>query len=195
MTEQGRTDKLKTMETFEKENSRRLFFAFWPSVAERAALATWQLPLREICGGRPMRTDTLHATLVFLGDVAEQRLEALYLAAREVRCQKFDLKLTTAHYWGHNHIAYAAPDVIPAQLGELVNELERCLHNHRFQFEERPYKPHVTLLRNAQWSAAELPPRSAVRWQVKDFVLVQSLHNEQGVRYEVLARFPLMQAV
>jgi len=194
MTEQERTDKLKAMETFGKDNSLRLFFAFWPSVAERAALATWQLPLRELCGGRPMRTDTLHATLVFMGDVAEQRLEALCLAAREVRCRKFDLKLTTAHYWGHNHIAYAAPANIPAQLGELVSELERSLHKHHFQFEARPYKPHVTLLRNAQWSDAELPPMSAVRWQIKDFVLVQSLHNEQGVCYEMLARFPMLPA-
>jgi len=176
------------------ERNLRLFFAFWPTAAERAALAEWQLPLRELCGGRLMRTDTLHTTLVFLGDVAEHRLQALRLAAQEVSCRKFELILKAVHYWGHNHIAYAAPEVIPPQLAELVHELERSLRKHHFHFEARPYKPHVTLLRNAQWNDAHLPPMQAVRWQVEDFVLVQSLHDEQGAKYEVLASFPLQQA-
>ena len=176
------------------ERKLRLFFAFWPTAAERAAMAEWQLPLRELCGGRLMRVDTLHTTLVFLGDVAEHRLQALRLAAQEVSCRKFELILKAVHYWGHNHIAYAAPEVIPPQLAELVHELERSLRKHHFHFEARPYKPHVTLLRNAQWSDAHLPPMQAVRWQVDDFVLVQSLHDEQGAKYEVLANFPLQQA-
>ena len=173
------------------EKKLRLFFAFWPTATERAAMAEWQLPLRELCGGRLMREDTLHATLVFLGDVAEHRLQALCLAAQEVTNAGFELILTSAHYWGHNHIVYAAPAVVPPHLAELVGELERHLRKHHFHFEARPYKPHVTLLRNAQWSDALLPPVKAVRWQVNDFALVQSLHDEQGARYRVLARFPL----
>ena len=176
------------------ERNLRLFFAFWPTAAERAALAEWQLPLRELCGGRLMHIDTLHTTLVFLGDVAEHRLQALRLAAQEVSCRNFELILKAVHYWGHNHIAYAAPEVIPPQLAELVHELELSLRKHHFHFEARPYKPHVTLLRNAQWSDAHLPPMRAVRWQVDEFVLVQSLHDEQGAKYEVLANFPLQQA-
>ncbi len=172
-----------------KEPSLRLFFALWPSAAERTALAAWLPPLRERCGGRAMRADTLHATLVFLGDVAEHRLEALYLAAQETDFGGFALNLTTAHYWGHNHIVYAAPDVIPAQLADLVGELERNLRRHRFRFEQRSYKPHVTLLRHAKWSDLELPPVPAVRWRVRSFALVQSLSDEQGARYKVLARF------
>jgi 2'-5' RNA ligase len=177
-----------------RENKVRLFFALWPSATERAALAAWQPLLRDLCGGRVMRTDSLHATLVFLGEVEERRLEALHLAAQEVSCRKFDLKLTTAHYWGHNHIAYAAPDAIPPQLAILVSELERNLRRHHFHFEARTYKPHVTLLRNALWSDAELPPMPVVRWKLKDFMLVQSLQDEQGARYEVMARFPMLPA-
>jgi len=176
------------------EKKLRLFFAFWPTATERAAMAEWQLPLRELCGGRLMREDTLHATLVFLGDVAEHRLQALCLAAQEVTNTGFELILTSAHYWGHNHIVYAAPAVVPPHLAELVGELERRLRKHHFHFEARPYKPHVTLLRNAQWSDAHLPPMKPVRWQVDDFVLVQSLHDEQGAKYEVLANFPLQPA-
>ena len=64
------------------EKSVRVFFALWPDDAERAALAAWQLPLHKLCSGRIIRADTLHNTLVFLGNVEAHRLEAPYLAAQ-----------------------------------------------------------------------------------------------------------------
>jgi 2'-5' RNA ligase len=179
------------MESKTKEPALRVFFALWPNATERADLAAWQLPLVELCGGRVMLPDTLHATLVFIGNVAAHRLEALRLAAQEVNGRRFELDLTAAHYWGHNHIVYAAPQAVPAPLADLVVDLEHSLRKHRFHFEQRPYKPHVTLLRHAQWSEASLPAMRRVRWQMEDFVLVQSSNDEQGARYEVLARFPL----
>lgn len=177
------------MEPTPKETSRRLFFALWPDAARRSAIAAWQPPLRELCGGSAMQPETLHATLVFLGAVAEQRMESLLLAAQETVARRFELQLTTAHYWGHNHIVYAAPEATPPALAELVRELERNLRRHRFPFEDRPYKPHVTLLRHARWSDEPLPPMPAVCWPVGGFALVQSLGDAQGPHYEVLARF------
>jgi RNA 2',3'-cyclic 3'-phosphodiesterase len=178
-----------------RENKVRLFFALWPSATERVALAAWQPPLKDLCGGRVMRIDTLHATLVFLGEVEEHRLEALRLAAQETNWRGFELKLTTAHYWGHNHIAYATPDATPPQLTELVHELESKLRKHRFHVENRPYKPHVTLLRNAVWSDAKLPSMPAVSWKFNEFVLVQSSRDGQDTPYyDVLARFPILPA-
>ncbi|GAB4121487.1 MAG: hypothetical protein Fur0026_13240 [Sideroxydans sp.] len=171
------------------EKHRRLFFALWPRLAERAALAAWQAPLHELCGGKPMRPDTLHCTLVFLGGVAEYRLEALCRAAREVAFREFALTLAAAHYWGHNHIVYAAPSTLASAHAALVQTLEHALRKHRFHFEARPYRAHVTLLRHAQWSDTPLPPLPAVRWRVADFALVQSLSDGQGARYEVLCRF------
>jgi 2'-5' RNA ligase len=175
-----------------KQNDRaRVFFALWPDAAGRAALAAWQPPLRELCGGKPMRAETLHATLVFLGDVAVHRLEALQLAAQEVAGEPFRLCLNQAHYWGHNHIVYAAASMVPAPLLQLVRRLEQNLRRHRFHFDRRDYRLHLTLLRHAQWSDVPLPAPSALTWQVRDFVLVQSLSDEHGARYQVLARFPL----
>ncbi len=167
----------------------RVFFALWPRQRERDALADWQAALLPVCGGRVMRPETLHNTLVFLGGVAPHRLEALQLAAQEVVFQPFELCFDTARYWGHNHIAFAAPSNVPPQLARLEADLEQRLVRHRFRFDRRPYKPHITLLRNARWSDAELPAMRAVRWHVGDFALVQSLGDEQGTKYEVLARF------
>jgi 2'-5' RNA ligase len=62
---------------------------------------------------------------------------------------------------------------------------------HRFKFDQREYKPHVTLLRNARWTDAPLPAMQPVRWQVQDFALVQSGQQNGLANYQVLARFPL----
>lgn len=170
----------------------RVFFALWPTAEERSALAQWQTSLHELTGGRVMLDNTLHATLVFVGAIDPERLEALRLAASEVVSEGFELRLAQARYWGHNGIVYAAPDRMSAPLMLLVERLEQCLRRHHFQFEQRPHKPHVTLLRNALWTDRSLPPMQPVRWQMGDFVLVLS-HPEHGVaNYQVLARFPLL---
>lgn len=168
----------------------RVFFALWPDDAARAALAGWQPPLRQLCGGRAMLAENLHNTLVFLGNVAEHRLEALQLAAQEVEAERFDLRIDQARYWGHNHIVFAAPHETPPRLAKLAHDLEQSLGRHRFRFDRRDYKPHVTLLRHAKWTDEPLPGMPAVRWPVRDFVLVQS-PSEGESHYRVLARFPL----
>lgn len=169
----------------------RLFFALWPKDGEHRALAAWQGALQALCGGRPMRPDTLHVTLVFLGVVAQDRLEALKLAAEEVSAERFELCFDQARYWGHNHILYAAPGAVPRQLAQLVNKLEGSMRRHRFAFDQREYQPHVTLLRNARWRDVPLPDMPPVCWNMVDFVLLQSDRQSDGANYRVLARFPL----
>ncbi len=173
-----------------KQNAR-VFFALWPDAAERAALAAWQSLLNQVCGGRVMRADTLHVTLVFVGSVAPHLIDVLKQAAREVQGESFRLVLDAAHYWKHNHIVYATPEIVPPALPALVHALEERLESHGLPFDKRPYKPHSTLLRDAQWTRDPLPPMRKIEWEVKDFVLLQSVQRERGVDYEVLARFGL----
>lgn len=172
----------------------KVFFALWPTAAERGHLAEWQKPLQHLCGGRAMSGETLHNTLVFIGNVEQSRLEALQLAALEVSAASFELCFNGARYWGHNHIVYAAPDHVPQQLAQLVSVLEQRLMTHRFKFDRREYKPHVTLLRNAHWTDAPLPEMLPVRWRIKDFALVQSVQLDGQASYPVLARFALSES-
>jgi 2'-5' RNA ligase len=179
------------MTEIDMQKRARIFFALWPDDAESAAISAWQPSLLQLCGGRQMPAANLHNTLVFLGNVALERLEALQLAAQEVSSVKFKITFNIARYWGHNQIVYAAPGVMPSPLTQLVKELEQKLLHHHFTFERRSYKPHVTLLRHARWTDAPLPAMLPVVWAVRDFVLVQSVSEGQGVRYEILARFAL----
>jgi len=173
------------------EKSMRVFFALWPDDAERAALAAWQPALHKLCGGRIIRADTVHNTLVFLGNIEAHRLEALSLAAQEADGGAFELQFDEACYWKHNHIVFASPSRVPKQLEKLVHRLEQNLAMHGFEFDQRPYKPHVTLLRNAKWGSEPLPVMKKVMWKAKSFVLVQSAPDEKGANYKVLAQFQL----
>jgi len=169
----------------------RVFFALWPQATEGKRLAAWQAPLERLCGGRAMRCETLHATLVFLGDIEAYGLEVLHGAAREVRGEGFELCFDEVRYWGHNHVVCAVPRAMPPQLADLAGTLRQRLAAHRFAFDRRDYQPHVTLLRNARWSDAPLPGMPPVSWRVTDFVLVQSVPQDGTTDYRVLARFPL----
>lgn len=171
--------------------SARVFFALWPDAAERRQLAAWQAPLKRLCGGRAMRRETLHNTLVFLGDVEHYVLEVLQRAAQEVSGEGFELCFDTARYWAHNRIVHAAPSHVPPQLAQLVDALGARLDAHRFRFDRRACQPHVTLLRNAHWSDATLPAMPPVTWRIRDFALVQSVPHDGLADYRVLARFPL----
>jgi RNA 2',3'-cyclic 3'-phosphodiesterase len=189
-------------------STAKVFFALWPTATERDQLSVWQKRLQHLCGGRAMRGETLHCTLVFVGDVGHSRLEALQMAAQEASGKSFELCLDTAHYWGHNHIVYAAPAHVPQQLVHLVGVLEQCLTAHGFAFDRREYQSHVTLLRNASWTDAPkagnpqpasgrvewsppLPAMKPVCWQIRDFALVRSAQQNGLANYRVLARFPL----
>jgi 2'-5' RNA ligase len=131
---------------------------------------------------------------VFIGNVERSRLEALQLAALEVNTASFGLCFDEARYWGHNHIVYAAPGEVPQHLAQLVSALEQRLAMHRFKFDQREYKPHVTLLRNAHWTDVPLPDMPPVCWQIQDFALVQSTQQDGLASYRVLARFALSES-
>lgn len=179
------------MQTPAPVKKMRLFFALWPQDAEQQALAAWQPPLRQHCGGRAMRPQGLHATLVFLGDVAADRLADALQAARAVSGERFELVWDEARHWRHNHIVLAAPGQTPPALLQLVSALEQSLLQQQFAFEHRSYQPHVTLLRNAQCGAGPLPALAPVCWAVSEFALVQSVLDQHGSHYQVLAHFAL----
>ena len=167
----------------------RLFFAIWPDAAARARLYAHAQALHKDCGGRPMRRDNLHLTLVFLGTVP--RTQIAHIEAVAARCggPRFELALDTTGYWRHNRIVWAAPAVVPAPLRGLVVSLESGLAASGCTFDRRPYAPHLTLIRNAR--EPRPLPAFELAWPVAEFTLVESTRYERGARYDAIARWPL----
>lgn len=172
------------------DGTARLFFALWPDAAPRAALGRLARTLHEECGGRAMLTRNIHLTLVFLGNVAAGRIPDLCALAKGIVAPRFELAIGTVNHWRHNRIVWAGPKECPDALRMLVADLESALRNSGFRFDERPYAPHITLLRDARRAPAA-QTMGDIPWRIADFALVRSLRRDHATVYEVMQRWPL----
>ena len=171
---------------------RRLFFALWPPAVVAAGLHDAALAAQRACGGRPMRRETLHLTLAFLGAVPQSRVAAAAAAAANVAARPFVLELARLACWKHNRIVWAGCSDVPPALARLAADLAQALRQAGFALDARPFAVHATLVRNADCAATVPPPAAPIDWPVADFALVES-HAERGAsRYEVLRRWPLV---
>ncbi len=165
-----------------------MFFALWPDQPLRRQLAVLAQAATQECGGRAMRTENLHLTLVFIGNVAHERLPLLHEIAASLALPSLNFVVDRIGYWRHNRIGWAAPTVVPQALARFVAGMEAALRNAGFALDERPYVPHVTLVRNARRGPAAESVGPA-RWDAERFVLVESVSGENGVRYDVIGEW------
>lgn len=169
----------------------RVFFALWPDAAVRNALDRLAGALHRRRGGRRTRAETLHLTLVFVGNLPRERLPALQAAAAAIRVPAFTLTLDRTDCWPHNRIAHATATQPPTELLDLVVALEQGLDGLGIPCDRRPYKAHVTLLRHADCRRSD-PPIAPIVWPAREFVLVESELSAEGARYAILGRYPLV---
>jgi RNA 2',3'-cyclic 3'-phosphodiesterase len=166
----------------------RLFFALWPPPATAQALEDWTRKVRKQTGGKPMRAENIHLTLAFLGEADRK---TAFTAAKRVRGTPHALPIEQAQHWKHNDIVWAGPRSTPAELQDLVKQLDQALSEESFVLEKRPFAAHVTLLRKAR-APKSLPPLPRVEWPVTEFLLVHSHAVREGSTYEPLERFTLV---
>ena len=85
-------------------------------------------------------------------------------------------------YWARARIACLAPAAIPAALERLVVALNELLTEFGHRPEDRQYRPHLTLARAARpFATQRLAQPLTLEWS--DFELVESIHEQGGVRY------------
>jgi 2'-5' RNA ligase len=167
---------------------RRLFFALWPDETTRKAIAKFarNFPRRH---GRPVPSPNLHITLAFVGAVDTTVHERLRAWAAAIEADRFLLRLTQVGYFPRTRILWLGA-ACPAALTFLVRQLNEGLELCGFRPDLRPYRPHVTLLRDAGPAPAtyEVAP---IHWQVDQFYLMESHTRPEGARYEILQGFEL----
>ena len=151
----------------------RLFFALWPDPPATAALAAAAAELAALAGGKAVPVAKIHLTLAFLGDVGDDRLEAVRSAASRLRCQAFDVALDQAGSFRGARVAWIG-SLKPARgLVELHAALAGELAACGFPAEERPYTPHATVARKItrQVERRAIPP---IEWRARELSLVRS---------------------
>jgi len=162
-----------------------LFFAAWPPPEAQRALGDLAGRLRSECGGRALPARNIHLTLVFLGEVARERLPRLEALAGAATVPRFELRVDHVGYWRHNRVVWAGVERGAAELRALAAGLEQALAGGGFHFDQRAYVPHITLLRNARCAPAAAAVRP-VAWPVTGHALVESVPVGRARFYRVL---------
>jgi 2'-5' RNA ligase len=174
----------------EEEKPLRLFFALWPDAATQESFDRAGQAMHRKCGGKRTRRENIHLTLVFLGDVDAGRVDAVRNVAARVAVPAFGLSFDRLGWWRRNQIAWSAPADAPRPLFDLVSALQAGLAPQGFKTEDRPYLPHLTLLRRAHCKETHFDA-APIAWPVREFVLVSSVLSENGSAYEIIGRWEL----
>lgn len=181
---------MSSMPNTDRPTKRRVFFALWPTEAERVALK--HLRPENPPRAKAVNPGKYHITLAFVGDVDEQRLGCLMAAADQISSQPFEISFDRFGYFKRPHIIYVAPSETPEPLKQLYTTLNTALMPCGFQPEKRPYLPHITLYRRAFQPLVGKPETAAI-WAMSEFVLCESVPNDTGgSSYQILKRWPLV---
>jgi 2'-5' RNA ligase len=149
----------------------RLFVALWPAQEVRAALRDWRDAWIWPSASSPVRTQQLHVTLHFLGNMERARVPEL-VAGLGVPFTPFELRFGHPELW-HGGIAVLAPDVVPQPLMDLHASIGAALEGLGITPEGRAYKPHVTMGRRAGNAVAPAAGPD-IRWQIDGYALMES---------------------
>ena len=166
-------------------DERRLFFALWPDPEVRTRLAA----VARRWTRRPIADHKLHMTLLFLGGRSPQEQACFCQAASAVECEPFELELDYLGAWPRAGIQWLGTSRLCGVLSGLVERLTAVSEPCGFEAEKRPFVPHITLARRVRHPKVKTG-LEAIRWPVHDFVLLESVSDDGGSRYEVLQRWP-----
>ncbi|NKB37993.1 MAG: RNA 2',3'-cyclic phosphodiesterase [Gammaproteobacteria bacterium] len=167
----------------------RLFFGLWPENEHREQLYTLAESLT-LENARLLAKSNTHMTLAFLGNVDEEIYARLEEGAKQIQARSFSLRLDSLGWWQKPKIAWVGPSTYPDELPTLAQALHALARDCGLQLPERPYRPHLTLARKVKsdYEAVDFEP---ILWNIREFCLIESISQEQGVRYEVKLRWPL----
>ena len=168
----------------------RLFFGLKPDPQTVLDIADWRertLPPME----RPVPTDNLHITLVFLGQVDPSRMEELLNFADETVSMPFDLMLNQLGYFSKSKILWIGPEVTGETILQLAKDLRKMTRRLGVKSNRGQYQPHLTIARRCQ-----VPPPASIlkpdfRLVFQHFALFESTNTRTGVRYRVLEEWTL----
>ena len=174
-----------------RQKTCRLFFALWPLDLVRQSIVDVISSLAPQVNGRVIKPHNLHATLHFVGQVTEPTKDCMHAAAQSVKVEAFQLNLDRFGLFPKAKIFWMGVQNTPEQLFQLHKKLGTALEDCGFVTDERAFAPHLTLLRKCRGLVPE-KLNFSIPWRVEEFVLVESITYQEGVKYQVLERYSLL---
>ena len=181
----------------------RLFVGLAVSDGVREALERLTLRFRAKDDGLRWSTpNQWHVTLVFLGEVDDEKRAELVEQLARVQQPGLPLQMDRLGVFERVGILYAAVEVTPSLL-RLYEEVASAVRRVGLEVEHRPYRAHITLARSRNRDGRKAierlqraiesreQQRLRERWAAAEFLLYESQLSPGGSRYVVRKRFAL----
>ena len=163
-------------------SSKRLFFALWPDNRQRDRLRDVINSVAKAVEGRPVDRRNWHITLPYIGQFDERQIPDLRELTGQVQVESFRLVFDRLEYWPRPKVACLAAATVPQELELLVTSLNDVLRLVGVTPEDRTYRPHVTVSRNARaFTTERLAQRATTEWS--EFELMESVPGPGGATY------------
>ncbi len=165
---------------------KRLFFALWPEQSTRQQCVN--VITKFNCVGRPMALTNLHVTLLFLGRITSKQQASLVKEAVQLRTSPARLTFDHLSFWKKPAVLCLTTNRTDQHILQLNQQLTAIAKQHQINIDERPFKPHITLIKKVhQPIHIDFEP---VFWRSDGFCLVESRSTDNGVDYEILEHWP-----
>lgn len=166
-------------------DTRRLFFALWPDDRQRDRLRDVINSVAKTVEGRPIDRRNWHITLAYIGEFPERQLPDLQARASKIVVEPFRLSFDRLEFWPRPKIACLVGATVPTELQALVKDLHGLMQDVGVAPEDRTFRPHITVVRNARAFPTErLTQRASTEWSSVE--LVESLPGSGEVSYRPL---------
>ena len=163
-------------------NTKRLFFALWPDNRQRDRLRDVINSVAKTVEGTAVDRRNWHITLAFIGTFPEDRVPYLLERAEQIKVEPFRLSFDRLEFWPRPKVASFSAATVPPELQALVDSLNTVMIDLGLTPEDRTYRPHITVARNARpFTTERLAQRSVSEWS--SFELVESVPVPRGSYY------------
>jgi len=168
----------------------RLFIAVtFPENIKEALEKDAALLREELVSGRFVKRNAYHLTLEFLGEVPYQRVKDVQEAMDQCEFQKFPITIGDLGRFRRQEGDILWREVkAPKTLYELQKKLSDGLRMRGFSLETRPFRPHMTIARNAvlknedAWDILR-KRKDALSFSAESITLMRSVLSEKGPIY------------
>jgi 2'-5' RNA ligase len=172
-------------------STRRLFFALPLAQELRQQIIQWRSQQFPASAGRPVDAENLHVTLAFLGEVDANQEQLLREAAGRRRQTAFTLTLNECGHWPRPGVVWLGARQAPQELLQLAQWLRTQSARNGCYQNPLPFRPHVSLIRQASGNV-QLPSGTPDwRMAVDRFCLYVSVVEKGFSRYIPLDGWPL----
>lgn len=166
----------------------RLFIGVKTGIEDE--LCELQRQLKTAGSGHFTRTENLHLTLKFLGELSPSAVDGLCEAMSEIKSMPMTLQCNGLQVFGKSGIVSAKIAGDTQELKMLHEKLETALEKRGYEREQRQYRPHITLVRRfkpfGHFDVSALACASAA-FQVKELILFESRRDAGQLVYDPLS--------